>query len=85
MSSSFSAEADFGIASLVLPSTSHQLVICDFCAVGPGMGEYSIWRRVIGSEGGQFEVVIRAVCQQTDHDAYIFSEVRKAQNGPIVL
>lgn len=49
------------IVILLLPSTSHYLVLCDFCAVCPGIREYSIRRRVIGSKGGQFKVVIRLV------------------------
>ena len=52
LGSSFCAEPDFGITSLVLPSTSCQLVISDFFVVCPGVGENSIRREVVGIESG---------------------------------
>lgn len=59
LSSSFSTEADFGIARLALPTTSHQLVICNFFGIGPGIREYGIGRKVIGTKGDQVKVVTR--------------------------
>jgi len=69
-------EEDFGIASLALPSAGHQLVICDFFAVGPIMGKYSIRRKVVGTKGDQFKVVVRLVSQKAHLDARIFSKVQ---------
>ena len=57
MSSSFSTKLDLSIAVLTLRSAGYQLVICDFLAFGPCMGEYGIWRRVVGMEDNQFEHV----------------------------
>ena len=47
LSSSFSAEADLVIASLVLAGAGHQLVICDFLTIDPSMGEDSIRGNVV--------------------------------------
>lgn len=60
------------IVILLLPSTSHSLVLCDFCAVCPGIREYSIRRRVIGSKGGQFKVVIRLVSTIERFDRIVY-------------
>jgi hypothetical protein len=49
--SSFSAETEFGVASLVLTHASKQLIVRDFFAFRPCVGQYRIGRNVVVVEG----------------------------------
>ena len=68
LSSSFSVEANFVIARLVLACASHQLIVCNFFAVSPGMGQYGIRRKFVGVEGDQFKVDVRLLSQKAHPD-----------------
>ena len=53
--SSFLTETEFGVTSLILALASDQLILCDFSAFRPCVGQYRIGRNFI-SEVAQIEV-----------------------------
>jgi hypothetical protein len=67
----------FDIASLVLLSTSYQLVICYFFAIDPSIRKYAVRRKVVGTEGDQSEdIAAQLACQKAHHNKYIGSGLK---------
>lgn len=86
MSCYFSAETEFSITGLVLPSTVHQHVIYNFSAIGSGMREYGVRRKVVGTKGDQFEVVaLRFAREKANHNMCIGFEVRGCRGALIAF